>query len=194
MKHIEFEALIQYLEGSFSAADSREISAHLKICPSCSDESKRLEDFFGYASSSQFESVPQAVTANLLNIYKPLRTAPKKVFSVRKLLANLVFDDWQTALNERFVLSDSRQMLYRAGHFDIDLRFNFAGEKCQVSGQVFPDCQNGSAEILSDSAREKVSLNQDCEFVFPPLKNGIYDLLIDIDGIVVEIRKISLLV
>lgn len=194
MKHIEFEVLINHFEGSLTAAGDKEVSGHLRKCRKCAAAARKLENFFGYVKKSHFEQVSQAATANLLNIFKPKKAAARKDSLIKKLVAKLAFDDWQTALSERFILSDTRQFLYKAGNFDIDLRLNFAGKKCQVSGQVFPDCEPGSAEIFSGEQREKVSLNEDCEFVFPPVKIGNYDLQISLKDIVIEIQNISLLV
>ncbi len=194
MKHIEFENLIKHFESLRSVAEGREVSEHLLNCEACAAQSRKLENFLGYVQRGDYEQVSQSVTANLLNIYKPKKTAAKKESFVKKLVANLAFDDWQTALNERFILSDTRQLLYKTDKFDIDLRLNFAGEKCQVSGQIFPDCQSASAEIFSKEFSEKVYLNQDCEFVFPPIKNGVYGLRINSADKIIEIQDISLLI
>ena len=194
MKHTEFETLIKYFEGKLSAAEAVKISEHLRDCPTCAAESRQLENFLGYVQTREYEQVSQAVTANLLNIYKPKKTAAKGESFVKKLVATLAFDDWQTVLSERFMMSNTRQLLYHTDDFDIDLRLNFTGEKCQVSGQILPDCEDATAEIFSEESSEKVALNQDCEFVFPPVKNGIYGLRINSADTVIEIRDVSLLI
>ncbi len=192
MKHTEFETLIQHFEGKLPADEHHETAAHLRDCQTCAAESRKLEIFLGYVEKRDYEQVPQAVTANLLNIYKPKKVVAKGESFVKKLIATLAFDDWQTVLNERFTMSDTRQLLYNTDEFDIDLRLNFTGEKCQVSGQILPDCQNATAELFSVETSEKVTLNQDCEFVFPPVKNGIYGLRINSADTLIEIRDISL--
>jgi hypothetical protein len=194
MKHTEFETLINYFEGKLPAAEQHEVSEHLRDCTTCAAESRKLENFLGYVQTREYEQVSQATTANLLNIYKPKKTSVKGESFVKKLVATLAFDDWQTVLNERFILSATRQLLYNTDDFDIDLRLNFIGEKCQVSGQILPDCQNATAEIFSEETSKKVALNQDCEFVFPPVKNGVYGLRINSADTLIEIRDISLLI
>ncbi|MBS1796552.1 MAG: hypothetical protein JSS81_22150 [Acidobacteria bacterium] len=192
MRHIEFETLLKYFESSLSAAAEREVAAHLNACRDCAGVRNRLGTFFDYVrEESEFEAVPQAVTANLLNIYKPPPRLPEKRSFVRTLAAKLVFDDWRLALNERFVLSDTRQLLYRAGDFDIDLRLHFAGEKCRVSGQVFPDCRRGAATLIGEKRAEAV-FNGDCEFFFEPVETGDYRLQIELDDVRIELPQISL--
>ena len=105
----------------------------------------------------------------------------------------LAFDDWQTALNERFTFSDTRQLLYKAENYDIDLRLNFIGDKCQLSGQILPDCEGAAIEILSEKVCEKTELNENCEFVFPLVSQNIYDLRIHFKDFFIEIPNFSLL-
>lgn len=192
MKHAENETLIDYFEGLMSADEAQKIVAHLAECGECAMQAQKIENFFAYLKSSDYEEVPQATTANLLNIFVPPKRLEKASF-IKKLLAVPVFDDWQIALNERFIFADRRQMLYRAEDFEIDLRLEFSGEKCQVSGQVFPDCENALIEIFSTNSHEKVSLNNDCEFVFPAIENGIYNLRISLPQTIIDIENISLL-
>lgn len=196
MKHPEFEKLVRSFEGLLSISEEQEISSHLRACALCGAQARKLESFFGYASADKHEPVSQADTARLLNIFRPEKSASSSENEsfVERLLANLVFDDWQTALGERFVADDSRQLLYRAGQFEIDLRLHFADGKCVVSGQVFPDCGKlGSAEIFSETTSEKVFLNDYCEFVFPPFQEGIYNFRIDSSGKLIEIENLSLI-
>ena len=193
MKHIEFETLLQYFEGHMSQADGRKISAHLETCNICTTEARKLENFLGYVQIAKSENVPQSTTANLLNIYKSPKSKMKAAFSLKEIFASLSSDDWQLAMNERYIFSDTRQLLYKAEGFDIDLRLSFTGEKCQVSGQIFPDCFNATAEIVSAQRREKVLLNQDCEFIFPPIENGVYDIRFNSGKTIIVIKKVSLL-
>lgn len=194
MKHIEFEKLVNNFEGSLPLAEMQEIAGHLSECAECSGQAAKLESFFGYANADQKEAVPQPTTAGLLNVFKPSKASPaEKPSLVKRLFASLIFDDWQTALNERFVAGDSRQLLYRAEDFELDLRLTFASGKCRLSGQVFPNCeQSAFAEISSEEIRERAFLNDYCEFSFPPLTEGIYKFRLVSGGAVVEIENLFL--
>jgi len=194
MKHIEFEKLITNFEGLLRDSETEEIARHLTECEKCAAEAGKLENFFAYVKADKSEQVSQATTARLLNIFqaKKFVAAEKQSWSQR-LFAKLVFDDWQTALNERYAASDSRQLLYRAAGFELDLRLNFYDGKCQLSGQIFPDCgKNSIVEIFSDKSSEKVLLNDYCEFSFPFLNEGIYNLRFSLNETVIEIENFSL--
>jgi hypothetical protein len=196
MKHPEFEKLVKSFEGLLPVSEEQEISSHLRVCAACGAQARKLESFFGYVNTGRKnEQVSQADTARLLNVFKPGKSISAKSESfIRRLFANLVFDDWQTAVSERFVSDDSRHLLYRAEQFEIDLRLHFADGKCLVSGQVFPDCGKiASAEIFSEDTSEKVFLNDYCEFVFPPVGEGIYNFRINSDGNLIEIENLSII-
>lgn len=197
MKHIEFEKILRHFEGlQQSPTEAREISEHLRACRECAALFRRLESFFNYvAATAQTEQVSPADTARLLNIFQPKKSAAREKSLLQKMLASLVFDDWQTVLHERFsAISDSRHLLYRAGDFEIDLRLRFTdGGNCQVSGQIFPDCSlSATAEFYSAETSEKVFLNDCGEFVFPPLKEGEYNFRISSGETIIEIENLSL--
>jgi hypothetical protein len=197
MKHLEFEKLVKSFEGFDSPSEEREVSGHLRACTECAAMLAKLESFFRYVKADKNAKVSQAETARLLNIFRPKTevSAARRDSKIKRLLASLIFDDWQTAVQERLAFSDSRHLLYRAGQFEIDLRLHFAGGGCQVSGQVFPDCissAQASAEIFSAETSEKVFLNDCGEFVFPPVKEGIYNFRLDSGETAVEIENLSL--
>jgi hypothetical protein len=194
MKHIEFTKLIEKYENTISASEELEISQHLLTCVECALVSKKLAGFFDYAQVCSLEEITQSVTANLLNIYQPQKKTSKKDGFVKRLFGELVFDDWQFALNERLAFSDTRQMLYKVSDFDIDLRLQFANGKCIVSGQIFPDLKEKvTVEIISETAQSKAELNETCEFSFQPVLEGTYDLQIHLKDTQIEISKIPLL-
>ncbi|HQU81873.1 MAG TPA: hypothetical protein PKY59_02035 [Pyrinomonadaceae bacterium] len=196
MKHIEFEKLLAKFDGLLADDESREIAAHLGECQDCTAQAAKLEKFFAYTNEAH-EEVGQAVTARLLNIFQPKKTfQPIKESFAKKIFAILAFDDWQTALNERFTFSDTRQLLYKADEYDIDLRLNFIGDKCQLSGQILPDCENATLELIASKSKEIIEIaetSEFCEFSFSIVSKDIYDLRIYLKDFFIEISDISLL-
>lgn len=189
LQHIKFDELVRRAEGNLSNSEDK----HLAACAECQTNLQKLQNFFAFAEFSPQESVSQATTAHLLNIYQPSKPKEKATLKNR-LRGILTFDDWlpEFAVNERLTFSDTRQMLFRADAFEIDLRLNFAAGKCQISGQIFPDCADGKVEISGEDFKEKVSLNEYCEFVFPFIAEGIYDFLITLKDQEIELPPISL--
>ena len=188
LQHLEFDELVRISEENLSNSEDK----HLADCGECQSNLQKLQNFFAFAESSQKESVPQATTAHLLNIYQPSKPQEKATLKQR-LRGILTFDDWlpEFAVNERLAFSDTRQMLFRAGDFEIDLRLNFASGKCQINGQIFPDCAGAKVEISSNNFAEKVSLNEYCEFVFPFIAEGVYDFKIVLKDKEIEIPNIT---
>ena len=182
-------------EGLLSLADEQEVIEHLDNCAECAALGEKLEDFFSYVNNAPYQQATQSDTARLLNIFKPKKNVPAKNKSIsERLFANLIFDDWQMTLNERYAATDTRHLLYKADRFEIDLRLHFFGGKCQVSGQIFPDCDKAAtAEIYSEEMSEKIFLNNYCEFVFSPLKEGIYNFRINSKDKTFEIENLSLI-
>ncbi len=190
-RHLEFETLLRRAEG---VASFDEIQAvHLADCQTCASQMRKLENFFSTAKIAP-AAVPQFVTANLLNVYqKPNRVEKKSL--ARRLFGSLVFDDWQPefAVQERLSFLETRQLLYRADGYEIDLRLTFGGGKCQVSGQIFPDCTVGAIKIFSEKTSAQIDLNEHCEFVLPMIDEGIYSLQAEMSGETIEIENLSLL-
>ena len=193
MKHLKFEKLIEFFENSQPPDEARKISLHLKNCAECAGQMRRLENFFSYAPPTASEEVSQAATARLLNIFQPKKNSPARESVVSKLFGRLIFDDWQTATSERLAFSDTRQMLFRAGEFDVDLRFDLSGEKCLIAGQIFSDenLSGGAVEVSSAEKTWIASLNEFGEFVFPPLPAGNFTFRISVAETVFEIADVS---
>ncbi len=188
LQHIKFEELVRRAESDLS---DKLVDKHIAECGECRANLQKLQNFFAFAETTATESVPQAATAHLLNIYHPPRRKPSFTKRLRGVLA---FDDWlpEFAVNERLAYTDTRQMLFRAKGFEIDIRLNFVGGKCQPSGQIFPDCTGGEIEIVTNNFTEKVTLNEYCEFVLPFVSEGIYDFKIRVKNTEIEINQISL--
>ncbi len=178
MKHLEFAKIIEKFEGRLTAADESDVAAHMDACGDCRAEFIKLSNFFAYTAMTGGEPVPQAVTARILNLYqrKPMLSGP--VAAKTPWLGSLIFDDWSMAVNERYSGLDTRQMLYRARDIDIDLRIELIGDKCHLTGQVFPEIAGAVAQIASPENIELANLNEFGEFVFDPVPQGVYDLKI----------------
>jgi hypothetical protein len=194
MKHIEFTKLVERSEGILPLEEDSAISKHLVDCFECSNISKKVGEFFLFAKAEPFEDVSHNLTAALLNIYQPKNKPQKSAGLVERLIGELVFDDWQTVLNERLLFSDSRQLLYRVKNFEIDLRLQFADGKCLMSGQIFPDLETtANLYLISEKSTVATALIVNGEFKFQPIDEGIYDLIIDFGKTNIEIDQISLL-
>lgn len=188
MKHIEIETLIKKFEGQI-ADNEREIAVHIAACSQCAAESAKLADFFLYAEQHTSDKVPQAATARILNIYQQKSVPAQPERSITKMVASLLFDDWEMAVNERFSGLDTRQLLYRIGDFEVDLRLELVGDNCHLSGQIFPERQGTEVEIVSSTNTSSEAISEFGEFTFDIVPQGEYDVRISINDEVLTIEK-----
>jgi hypothetical protein len=192
MKHLDFAKLIEKFEGRLVAADEIEVAAHIDACGDCRAENKKLADFFKYSMLRAGDPVPQAVTAHILNIYQRRPKATETVAVKSSLLGALIFDDWTMAVNERYSGLDTRQMLFRVKDFDIDIRIELVGDKCRLTGQIFPEIAGATVHIASPGNTASADLNEFGEFVFDPVPHGFYDLKVSAESEELNLEKVPL--
>lgn len=191
MKHIEFTKLIERHERQLDQHEESEIANHIAACITCRAEESKLAAFVSYSAIRATEDVPQAVSARLLNIYD--RRPLPDVSGAPKVLGAgfLIFDDWATALNERYSGMDSRQMVFRVGEFEIDLRIEFIGDNCRLTGQIFPSIQDGVIEVESTDVFRS-ELDESGSFDIGTVPRGSYDVRISVGGDILLIEKLPL--
>ena len=178
MKHTDFAKVVERFEGNLRPEDVRIVDEHADECRECSTIYRKLVDLYAYTAPIESEPVPQATTANILNIYQRKPAQAKTVLPERRGLASLIFDDWQMAVNERYSGIDSRQLLYQVDEYQVDLRIEFAGEFGMVTGQIFPAIPNATAELVNQERQIAVELTEHGEFIFDAVPKGNYELRI----------------
>lgn len=188
MEHIEFEKLLDIFEGGETEPLPEAIASHLNDCTKCSVEFRRLAEFIDYVAPRVREDVPQAATARILNIYHRRPVLDEPHVTNASGLGFLIFDDWAMALNERYSGLDSRQMLFRVDEHEIDLRLEFTGNKCRLSGQILPGVEDATISLSSAGSSFSTPVSNMGEFEFDLVEPGTYRLRISygVDSIVLE--------
>lgn len=192
MKHIEYSQLIEKFEQQLTVEQERILDGHLEECGTCRNDLKRVERFFAYVQDPGNEPVPQAATANILNIYqRRLSTVTENEVRIPGK-AFLIFDDWTMAVNERFSGVDTRQLLFEIDKYTIDLRLELRDDHCHVSGQIFPGSPGST--IFFSNAENVVSavLNELSEFKLSNIVHGYYDIKIVAGNLTLSIPKVPL--
>lgn len=192
MKHIEFSKLIERHEGQLDPHEESEIAHHIAACTTCKGEESKLAAFVSYAEIRATEEVPQAVSARLLNIYDRRPIPDRKI--VPKVIGTgfLVFDDWATALNERYSGMDTRQMLFKVGEYEVDLRIEFVGDNCRLTGQIFPGVQDGVIDVTSKDVLRSGEIDDSGGFDLGIVPRGSYDIRIATATEILLIEKLLL--
>jgi hypothetical protein len=141
---INLEKLVDYLRVKDEGAARQPIASHLATgCRTCTDNQQWLAEVLGLTATDQSFDFPEAPLQRTLAIFNPRRQ--KSTPKLREIVAQLVFDSfWQPQPVQMRVgapaFAHSRQLLFRAEGYDIDIRFELAetGQTDELMGQVLP--------------------------------------------------------
>lgn len=137
------------------------------------------------------DSVKWAKSLILSRVAQPQRSVVQQL----KALLKLDLAPGKAAFGERSASSaTTRQMLFEAGDFTVDLRISGSGKGREVRGQIFgPEFAGGKIELAAGSTTRETDIGETGEFVFRSVSAGEYkltvrigDMAIDIEGLIVE--------
>lgn len=197
----EFEDLVNFADAQIPVEEISPVEKHLAGgCASCEAALSWYRDFAATASSDRSVEPPAWVTRRAVGLFEDAKRAASER-GVRGLLARiraaLVFDSFggsfaADAIPARSAAIGTRQLLYSASPYDVDLLLSQgdAASQISVTGQVLsPD-----GEDLDDLGGLTVTLERDGEtaattttsefgeFSFGAVRPAIYDLRISGSG------------
>ena len=185
--HNEF--LLAFAAGDLEPAARERLEAHLAAgCPACERELAAVAHLRRLAAPDALELPPAGVLARAQRIPDAARQSPVAVLAGR--LAALVFDTVRDPLPQgaRTAAARSRQLLYRALDYDIDVRVTAAGAgRVRVTGQVLPgpdreiDAVSGVEVAIFGPLSLARTTNELGEFDFGQLEEGDYTLSVEAD-------------
>ncbi len=185
------------VEGRLTAEEQASAQTHLAQCAQCAGQSAELERVTGLMRSDTSEDAPRDVLFNAIQLFGARAVEAEKPGLLRRLVAALSFDSGTLAPAfgvRSGAPASARQLLFSAGEVDVDLRIAHGGTGWAVSGQVLGACTGGRVELLaaSDARAARADLNDQCEFVLPPVPSGEYTLRLLIDNVEIEVPGLSL--
>lgn len=134
------EALVGFAAGDLDAPERDAVATHLSTdCTSCPDFMRAIADARGAARAGVLSDPPAWVLEKAARI--PAERSGAGALATIGRLAALVFDTVRQPLplGARSATAGSRQLLYRAFEYDIDVRIAAADSgRVRVSGQVLP--------------------------------------------------------
>ena len=180
--------LLSFAAGDLEPGARGPVEAHLAGgCAACERELAAFADLRRIARSDALEHPPAAVLARAQRI--PEAGRGRSVARLAGALAALVFDTLSDPLprGARAAGAPSRQMLFRALDYDIDVRVIGAGPgRVRVSGQILPgaarpiDAVAGLEVALLDASTFSVATTNELgEFDFGPRDEGDYTLSVE---------------
>jgi hypothetical protein len=188
MQHINTEDLVDYMDGRVSGERRLELENHLSTCNDCVE----LKNELGMLVLRLQEDTAFEPSAELLqwglSLFQPL-LQPSTGGKLRKLIASLVFDtfDEPALAGVRRVGAPPRQLLFRAGDVDVDVKIESmeANDRITLVGQVLSTTakffDNTPVKLESHGiVRYRTMTNLVGEFSFDEVPKDTYHLSVDL--------------
>ena len=200
MKCPGFERLIDYLDGSLIMEDGERIEAHLSEgCQACAETRDWYVSVRQIAASDDTVEPPAWVLKRAVRIFEAKRR-PRLAERIGQAVASLVFDSLaRPALaGVRSTETNSRQLLYRANDYSIDLQIAPSSAGADLIGQVLREGESAFELVANLSLRltgkNSYLATTDAmgEFVIRGIEQGVYDLRVEIDASSVIIPELPL--
>lgn len=194
LNHIPFAKLADLAEGTLAPDERNDVMAHASSCSRCSARIAQLEGVITTMRADHSQDAPRDLIQYATGLFEN-RSAADKPSLAQRILAVLSFDSFQSApaFAVRGGQPQTRQLLYSAGDYDLDLRIAQSGQTWKLSGQLLgAECAGGSIEIKSEAAIAQAALNDQCEFVFSEIPSGSYDLHLSLSNLEIDIPPLHL--
>jgi hypothetical protein len=187
MGHAAVEHLIRYLDGVASEHETAGLERHLKHCVECQELKQELQVFVTQLrDDSQYEP-PADIVRWGIDLFQPV--VQPQGSAVRRIIASLIFDTFDQPLlaGVRRLAVPPRQLLFRAGAVDVDVRIESmeANERINLSGQVLSNgtkfFDNTPVQLESrGTVRYRTVTNAVGEFTFDEVPKDTYHLSVDL--------------
>jgi hypothetical protein len=181
---------MEYREGHLTEESKAMIDSHLAHCAECSQMNKELQEFVIWLESDSSFEPPADVLQWGMSLFQPLLQTKESVGGkVRRIVASLVFDtfDEPALAGVRRVGAPPRQLLFRAGDVDVDVKIESVETNDRISlvGQVLSNNEkffdNTPVKLESHGmVRYKTMTNFVGEFVFDEVPKDTYHLSVDL--------------
>jgi hypothetical protein len=204
MKCPRFEQLLDYLEGRLADQPAQVVAAHLDGgCKRCADNREWLARVRAIAASDDRIEPPLWVLKRAARLFDKQTARPHALDRFGRLVAALVFDSLTPSAvsGVRQARTDSRQLVYRAGRYSVDLQIDSAHPStAELIGQVLGEGEAGfqsvarlSVELIRESqAVCSTSTNAVGQFTFSGIAGGDYDLLVKAREATILIRQLPI--
>jgi hypothetical protein len=188
MRHLSAEELIDYLEGRASETTLGAVDTHISKCTDCLNMKQELQELtLTLQQDSAFEP-PEELVQWGVNLFQPM-LKPSTSGKLRRIVASLVFDTFKEPMlsGVRRAALPPRQLLFRAGDVDIDVKIEAteANDRISLVGQVLSNAtkffDNTPVKLESHgTVRFKTTTNFVGEFSFDEVPKDTYHLSVDL--------------
>jgi hypothetical protein len=187
MRHISVEDLISYADEQNPVSDRPMIETHLLSCVDCREVNEEIRSFVSALCNDSAFEPPAELLQWGINLFQPL-VQPSPV-GLRKVIASLIYDSFDQPLlaGVRSVGAPPRQMLYRAGDVDVDVKIEsmHSYDRISLAGQVLSSApkfyHNTPVKLVCHGlVRYETTTNVVGEFSFDEVPKDTYHLWVDL--------------
>lgn len=189
MRHITIENLIDYIDGRVSGVEKSTLESHVTACGDCTELKQEFQTLMNRLKEDASFEPPAELVDWGIELFQPMIVPAGKVSGLRKYIASLVFDTYDQPLlaGIRRVGAPPRQLLFRAGDVDVDVKIESmeANDRITLVGQVLSNTDkffdNTPVKLESHGiVRYRTRTNVVGEFSFDEVPKDTYHLSVDL--------------
>jgi len=189
MRHITIENLIDYIEGQVSDVEKSTLEGHVAACGDCTELQQEFQGLIHRLKDDALFEPPAELVQWSVNLFQPVMQPQGALSGLRKFIASLVFDTYDEPMlaGVRRVGAPPRQLLFRAGDVDVDVKIESmeANDRITLVGQVLSNTDkffdNTPVKLESHGiVRYRTRTNVVGEFSFDEVPKDTYHLSVDL--------------
>ena len=187
MRHVSAEVLVNYIDELCTDNEKTTIETHLTSCGDCSELKQELNSLVSRLRQEAAFEPPAGLVQWGINLFQPVMRP--QATGLPKFIASLVFDTFDQPMfaGMRRVGTPPRQLLFRAGEVDVDVKIESleANDRITLVGQVL----SGAAKFFDNTpvkleshgiVRYRTKTNVVGEFSFDEVPKDTYHLSVDL--------------
>ena len=188
MRHVTVENLVNYTDGQPTDVEKSTLESHLAACSECAELKQEFHSLMTRLREDSSFEPPVDVVQWGVNLFQPIMQ-PESKSTLRKIIASLVFDTFDEPMlaGVRRVGAPPRQLLFRAGDVDVDVKIESmeANDRITLVGQVLSSTakffDNTPVKLESHGiVRYRTRTNVVGEFSFDEVPKDTYHLSVDL--------------
>jgi hypothetical protein len=178
---------MDYMEGQGATVDKSTVETHLVGCSECAELKQEFQVLISQLREDSSFEPPASLVQWGKNLFQPVMQPA--VGGLRKVIASLVFDTFDQPMlaGVRRVGAPPRQLLFRAGDVDVDVKIESmeANDRITLVGQVLSSAtkffDNTPVKLESHGiVRYRTRTNVVGEFSFDEVPKDTYHLSVDL--------------
>jgi len=178
---------MNYMDGQASDVDKSTIETHLTGCKECAEVKQEFQSLISRLQDDSAFEPPTELVKWGVDLFQPVMQP--KVGGLRRFIASLVFDTFDQPMTAgvRRVGAPPRQLLFRAGDVDVDVKIESmeANDRITLVGQVLSSAtkffDNTPVKLESHGiVRYRTRTNVVGEFSFDEVPKDTYHLSVDL--------------